>query len=268
MKGTNENSPLGKKEILDYWDQKAKELKELPQATMRDIQLRLLEIDLILGQLNDNDEVLDVGCGNGFATEIYSEKAKSVMGVDFSSEMIDQADQKLIQKQANFKNISFKQMDLLNLTCPQNSFDVVISERCLINLRSWEEQMQAMLEIKKVLKNGGRFLMIEGTSGGLDGLNDMRESYGLHRIEKHWHNLLSDDEPIMKFLKDQFKIQRIISMGTYYFISRVVHPLSVLPDEPKFDAKINEVARKIALKLDGLNELFINKLYVLSKNGE
>ncbi len=268
MKGDNEKSPLGKKEILDYWDQKAKELKELPQATMRDIQLRLLEIDLILGQLNDSDGVLDVGCGNGFATEIYSEKAKNVVGIDFSSEMIDQADQKLIQKQANFKNISFKQMDVLNLAYPENSFDVVISERCLINLGSWEEQMQAMLEIKKVLRNRGRFLMIEGTSGGLDGLNHMRESYGLHRIEKHWHNLLFDDETIMKFLKDQFRIEKIISMGTYYFISRVVHPLSVLPDEPKFEAKINEVARKISLNIDGFNELSINKFYVLSKNGE
>jgi ubiquinone/menaquinone biosynthesis C-methylase UbiE len=267
MKGTKEKSPLGKKEILDYWDQKAKELKELPQATMRDFQLRLLEIDLILGQLNDNDEVLDVGCGNGFATAIFSEKVKNIVGIDFSSEMIDQANVKLTQEQGNKNNISFQQMDVLNLSYPEGTFDVVISERCLINLRTWEEQQKAMLEIKRVLKTGGRYLMIEGTSDGLDKLNNLRESVGLHGIEKHWHNLLFDDDMLMAFLKKQFNIKVIISLGTYYFISRVVHPLMVSPDEPKFEAKINEVARRIAADIPSFDDISINKLYVLSKNG-
>ncbi len=267
MKITDGKEKTGKKEILDYWDQKAKELKELPQATMRDIQLRLLEIDLILGQLKNSEEVLDVGCGNGFATEIYSEKAKSIVGIDFSSEMIHQANQQLHQKQGNNKNISFRQMDVLNLAFPENSFDVVISERCLINLRSWEDQRQAMLEIKRVLKSGGRFLMIEGTNEGLNGLNIIRESYGLHKIERHWHNLLLDDDKLMDFLENNFKINEIRSLGTYYLISRVVHPLMVLPEEPKFEAKINEVARKIAFDIPSFEDISINKLYVLSKGG-
>jgi ubiquinone/menaquinone biosynthesis C-methylase UbiE len=265
MKGNNEKSPLDKKEILDYWDGKAKELKELPQATMRDFQLRLLEIDLILSQLKDNEEVLDVGCGNGFATTIFSEKVRNIVGIDFSSEMIDQANTKLTQEQGNKKNISFQQMDVLNLSYTEGTFDVVISERCLINLRTWEEQKKAIQEIKRVLKKGGRFLMIEGTSEGLDGLNEMRESYNLHRIEKHWHNLLFDDDQLMSFLTENFKIMDIMSFGAYYFISRVVHPLVVLPDEPKFEARINEVARKIARNIPGFDKLSINKLYVLSK---
>jgi hypothetical protein len=57
----------------------------------------------------------------------------------------------------------------------------------------------------------------------------------------------------------------IMSFGAYYFISRVVHPLVVLPDEPKFEARINEVARKIARNIPGFDKLSINKLYVLSK---
>lgn len=265
MKEENTMSTSGKKEILEYWNQKAKELKELPQATMRDVQLRLLEIDLILGQLKEDDEVLDVGCGNGFATAIFSEKVKSITGIDFSSEMVDQADTMLKQKQGR-NNISFKQMDVLNLSYPEDSFDVVISERCLINLRSWEEQQKAMLEIKRVVKKGGRYLMIEGTTDGLDKLNNLRESYGLHRIEKHWHNLLFDDDELMAFIKKEFITQEIISLGTYYFISRVVHPLMVLPDEPKFEAKINEVARRIAADIPGFDDISINKLYVLSKS--
>jgi ubiquinone/menaquinone biosynthesis C-methylase UbiE len=157
-------------------------------------------------------------------------------------------------------------MDVLNLSYPEDTFDVVISERCLINLMSWEEQQKAMCEIKRVLKKGGRYLMIEGTSGGLDKLNNMRESYGLHRIEKHWHNLLFDDDMLMTFLKKHFNNKEIISLGTYYFISRVVHPLMVLPDEPKFEAKINEVARRMAADIPSFDDISINKLYVLLKN--
>jgi ubiquinone/menaquinone biosynthesis C-methylase UbiE len=266
MKEENTMSTSGKKEILEYWDQKAKELKELPQATMRDVQLRLLEIHLIQSQLKEDDEVLDVGCGNGFATAIFSKKVKSIVGIDFSSEMVDQANNILNQDQENKNNISFKQMDVLNLSYPEDTFDVAVSERCLINLRSWEEQKKAMLEIKRVLKKGGRILMIEGTSEGLDKLNNLRQSYGLHRIEKHWHNLLFADDELMTFIKKEFTTQEIISLGTYYFISRVVHPLMVSPDEPKFEAKINEVARRIAYDIPGFDDISINKLYVLSKN--
>lgn len=256
---------VARKNIHEYWDQKAKELKELPEATMRDIQLRLLEIDLILTQLRGNDEVLDVGCGNGFATVIFSENAKYVEGIDFSKEMINQAESAIKENPLEKNNLSFKHMDVLSLTYPDNTFDVAISERCLINLRSWEDQMQAMIEIKRVLKTGGRFLMIEGTDGGLNGLNRMRASYDLHKIEKHWHNLLMDDEKLMTFLENNFQINKIRSLGTYYFISRVVHPLLVLPDEPKFEAKINEVARRIAFDISNLDDISINKLYVLSK---
>jgi ubiquinone/menaquinone biosynthesis C-methylase UbiE len=266
MEEKNTMATIGKKEILEYWDQKAKELKELPQATMRDVQLRLLEIDLILGQLKEDEEVLDVGCGNGFATVIFSERVKKIAGIDFSSEMVDQADNILKRNHKNKTNISFKQMDVLNLSYPEDTFDVVISERCLINLRSWVEQKKAMLEIKRVLIKGGRFLMIEGTSEGLDKLNNLRESYGLHRIEKHWHNLLFDDDKLMTFIRKEFTTKEIISLGTYYFISRVVHPLMVSPDEPKFEAKINEVARRIATDIPGFDDISINKLYVMTKN--
>ena len=265
MKRKDEIKSDDKKDILIYWDQKAKELKELPEATMRDVNLRMLEIDLLLTHLREQDHVLDVGCGNGFATAIYSEKAKNVVGIDFSQEMVNQAETVIEQNPQIKNNLSFKQMDVLDLTFPDHVFDVVISERCLINLRSWEDQRQAMLEIKRVLKSGGRFLMIEGTNEGLNGLNRIRESYGLHKIERHWHNLLLDDDKLMGFLENNFKIDEIRSLGTYYFISRVVHPLMVLPEEPKFEAKINEVARKIAFDIPSFENLSINKLYVLLK---
>ncbi|UCE36846.1 MAG: class I SAM-dependent methyltransferase [Thermoplasmata archaeon] len=266
MQGNKQGDGIDKKEILEYWDHKAKELKESPQATMGDVNLRMLEIDLLLTHLDEENHVLDVGCGNGFATVIFSKNVKSIVGIDFSEEMVNQAEATIKENPPEKKNLSFKQMDVLNLTYPEDTFDVAISERCLINLRSWEDQQGAMLEIKRVLKEGGKFLMIEGTNEGLNELNRMRKYYGLHEIIKHWHNLLLDNDKLMDFLNENFKIMEIRSLGTYYFVSRVVHPLVVLPDEPKFEAKINEVARRLAFDIPDFDDISINKLYVLSKN--
>jgi ubiquinone/menaquinone biosynthesis C-methylase UbiE len=185
-----------------------------------------------------------------------------VLGVDFSAKMVEQAE-KLAAETASVKSrVSFREANVLDLSAlAPNPFDVVISERCLINLANWEEQRRAILEMKRVLKPGGRLLMIEGTVQGLERLNALRSSVGLHSIERHWHNVLFDETSLETFLKNEFEVRQIRKMGTYYFVSRVVHPLLVAPQEPSFGAKINEVARALALRSEGFPEVSINALY-------
>jgi hypothetical protein len=48
-------------------------------------------------------------------------------------------------------------------------------------------------------------------------------------------------------MKKRFTILERSDFGTYDLISRVVYPLSIRPDEPKYDAKLNEVAARLAL---------------------
>ncbi|MCK5305574.1 MAG: class I SAM-dependent methyltransferase [Candidatus Omnitrophica bacterium] len=251
------------KKISDYWDKKAKQLKQDPAATMGDVCLRELEINSIVRQLKKTDEVLDVGCGNGFTTAICAEKVKSIIGIDFSEEMINQSNQVMNSLKKKLKNIKFRQMDILNLEFEKNSFDAAISERCLINVQSWQNQKKALLQLKKVIKPKGFLLMIEGTTQGLACLNKARKKIGLHEIKKHWHNVLFDKKLFNRFIKRHFKVIDIQSFGSYYFISRIVHPLLVMPKEPRFKAKINQIARKIALEMPAFNDISINNLYIL-----
>jgi ubiquinone/menaquinone biosynthesis C-methylase UbiE len=252
--------------IQDYWNLKAESMGVAMTATMRDIQLRWLEIELLASHLYPEDRVLDVGCGNGAATVLFAEKVSHIEGIDFSSQMIEQA-KRLAEADTKLQGkVSFQVGNVLDLSAySEGSFDAVISQRCLINLTSWTDQQQAIFQLARVLKPGGRLLMIEGTQQGLDRLNAARQMFDLQVIEKHWHNLLFDEAALSVLLDRHFLTLQVRGFGTYYFVSRIVHPLLVAPNEPEFEARINEIARKVASKLEGFDDISLNKLYVLRK---
>jgi len=161
---------------------------------------------------------------------------------------------------AELKSVpEFQQCDVRHLPFAENSFDCVISERCLQNLPSRKDQFQTIREVHRVLKHGGVYLMVEGTDDGLSRLNAVREQVGLDPIppvsEENVSALRFREEEIKKFLRELFEIETVQFFGTYYLISRVVHPLLVQPEKPKFDAKINTIARKIAEVLPDIGEL-------------
>ena len=74
-----------------------------------------------------------------------------------------------------FKKISFTQEDALNISFDDHTFDIIISIRCLINVGDFSNQLKALREIFRILKPGGRYLMCENTTQGLNNLNDLRK---------------------------------------------------------------------------------------------
>ena len=54
----------------------------------------------------------------------------------------------------------------------EGEFDVVVTQRVLINLSSWEDQKRALLNVHRVLNPGGRYIMIENTNDAFLALND------------------------------------------------------------------------------------------------
>jgi len=99
-----------------------------------------------------------------------------------------------------------------------------------------------------VIKKGGLFLFIEGSQNGRVRLNEVRRSIGLDAMPPVWHNLDFDEKRLTAYLRKFFTIEKRLHFGIYDLIARVVHPLLVAPEEPKYEAKINEIAAKMALK--------------------
>ena len=230
-------------------------------ATSPDLNLREVEIEYIGRSLEDNKKILDVGCGNGYSTLCHAATYQSTfMGIDFVPEMIKAADTMIGRFELKGR-IEFQVGDVIDLEFPDDEFDIVISQRCLLNLPTREDQLQGMREIARVLKPGGRYLMLEGTLQGLKQLNDMRVMFGLDPIPEaasgyNWFSNKFDEEEMHQVAATLFeRLEGIQRFGMYYFISRVLHPLLVAPEPPRYDARINEIARKVCSKIPNYEDI-------------
>lgn len=240
-------------------------------ATSPDFNLREIEIEYISRYLADNHLVLDVGCGNGYSTLCYATRVNSeFIGVDFVPEMIEAA--KNIYSRFQPKGtVTFQVGDVTRLSFPSTVFDTVISQRCLLNLPSRDQQWQALSEIARVLKPTGSYLMLEGTLQGLRKLNNMRTKFGLVPIpeadpKSNWFSNKFDEEELMERINQLFsKVETTERFGMYFFISRVIHPLMVMPKEPQYDASLNAIARQICLEIPDFGGIGHVALWVIRK---
>lgn len=111
-----------------------------------------LERELLFSMvdLKKGERVLDAGCGTGIYSVELARRGGCVKAVDYSSEMIGQARAKALKEGLH---IDFIRADALKLPFPDGHFDLVISVCILCFLK---ERDAALLEMKRVLKPGGR----------------------------------------------------------------------------------------------------------------
>ena len=240
--------------VKKYWDQVASN-KSLAKClvTSPDICLKVLEVELIKRFLSPNDKVLDLGCGNGWVSHKISDRVKSVIGVDFSVNMITRA-----LEEHKIYNTNFYLGNMLKLDFKPICFDKVISVRSLQNLTSFEDQMIAITEVYRVLKPGGIYIMIEGSKEGRDNINSLRESLKLEHIPNKPFNLHFNNSVLKSFLMIYFYKKEKISFGIYDLISKVVYPMTVFPAKPDYCNELNNIA-------SSLNYSITNKLFKFSR---
>jgi len=214
-------------DMIQHYKNEAEKFKDSNKSTMQDEFIRENELKLIL-QFTQNkfEKILDLGCGNGVALDFISKlnTRSNLYGIDFNTELIE------IAKNRNIKNCIINQGDARKLNFEDNFFDKVYTERCLINILDKEEQEKALLEIYRILKPGGEFLMIECFSDGFDNNNKARKECGLDILKKRDHNLYFEKESFFNFILKYFKIIEnekfpFNFFSSHYFFARVLHPL-------------------------------------------
>lgn len=239
-----------KMDVKSFWDDRARnEALSENAVTHPDVWQRWLEVETLKRFLRPTDRVLDVGCGNGHTTREIATLTREVVGVDYSEEMVRRAQ----STTAPNLPVTFRQADATTLDAAAlGTFDVAISERCLINLKSWEDQKRAIAAIASVLADGGRFIFIEGSARGRAQLNDLRTALGLAEMPRVWHNIDFDEEALFGFIEPLFEVTERVDLGVYDLVARVIHPLFVAPKPPQYDSRLNELAARAADSCRGL----------------
>ena len=232
--------------IHEFWEKLAKSKPPGELVTHGDINQVALEIDAISSFLSEDSSVLDVGCGTGFSTVVYAQKCKEAVGIDYSISMIE-----LAKLHHNLRNLKFQHADVLSLNKKYGRYSTIISTRCLINLKSWDKQKDALKRIHSCLMPGGNLILLEGSQQGRSGLNKLRRSVGLSDMPEVWHNIDFDEEKLIPFLMDLYSLEQDFRFGLYDILMRVYYPLFISPKEPQYGTSFHKLAYDLVKALNG-----------------
>jgi ubiquinone/menaquinone biosynthesis C-methylase UbiE len=247
--------------VLDFWNSRA----GLGQwAGTRDLPLKQLEMETLAQYVRDGMRILEVGCGNGItAIELAKRYEVDIIGIDYAEEMISAASDMLAGQ--NLKGrVSFRTGDVRNMSEWSKRFDLIYTERVLINLEDWPQQRAAIASITDLLADGGLYVMCEHSQDGLDEINALRERVGLARITPPWHNRYLRDEELGGVELPGVKLEGVnFFSSTYYFLSRVVNAWLAAQEgeEPSYDAPVN----KLALQLPAVGTLGQGRIWLWRK---
>ena len=116
------------------------------------------EFDIFLNQMDFEEEqkLLDVGCGNGRLLDFFKDQPIDYTGLDNNKKLLAIA--RKTRKQEN-KKIIFKYGDILKLPFPTNTFDTVWCIAVLHHIPTEELQLKALKEMLRVLKHKGKLML-------------------------------------------------------------------------------------------------------------
>lgn len=124
---------------MEYYNKIAKGYDELHQKEQL-AKLRIISQNL---KVQENDRLLDLGCGTGFSSEIFY---CHIIGLEPSKEMLIQGKKERVHK------MNFLQGEGEHLPFSDNSFDIVI---CVTALHNFKDPRSGLDEIKRVGKGKG-----------------------------------------------------------------------------------------------------------------
>ena len=132
------------------WDKAVNFYERYWQEQLEPAQTKLLD----MANLQRGEAVLDVACGTGlisFRAAAQVGPAGEVLGTDISGQMVEHARAQAALQ--NMRQMRFARMDAEDLRVPENHFNAAL---CGLGMMYFPHPLQALKEMKRVLRPGGR----------------------------------------------------------------------------------------------------------------
>jgi len=104
--------------------------------------------------------LLDIGCGRGQILKLLATRASRAVGVDIDADARELARAELLL--ANVPNCSLRKGDMYRLPFDDQDFDTVVMDDVL---GTAARPVEALREARRLLRPGGRMLILEGLAG-------------------------------------------------------------------------------------------------------
>jgi SAM-dependent methyltransferase len=225
----------------EYWSQRAATEADDAKVNMHDTVQRDHELQFVFRHLWSSARMIEIGCGNGYVTQQLRARVAHVDAFDYSENMVKRA-----RSTYGEANNRFFLDNVLEPRKTKGPYDAALCVRVLINLRSLEDQKMAIRNISKMLRSGGRLILVEGFRDGFDAINGFRKTIGLSPAipGARMYSYLSE---LLPTINEHFTVERRWHTGLYDFLTRVVFPQLVgaenatVPGE--FHCKIEPIVR-------------------------
>jgi len=269
-------------EIRDHWDSLAKKHGLDLKSTTKTPTIKQLEISALARAISktiavaQTRRILEVGCGNGHNIFALSRIFPNCyfQGLDYSEEMIKMAN--TIKNDSRCKNVEFNIADVLALSKSsqiENHYDLVFTDRLLINLNSWQIQQKGLIQLLSRVKNGGYLLIIENFTEAYGNQNYLRKLIGLQsRIPDSYNNFI-DEAKLERFACDELGLQ-LVSVENFgsmhdlllYVLLPHVNSGEVIYDHPLMES-VTLLLEKVPKKfVNDFGNFGQNKLYLFEKS--
>lgn len=175
-------------DIQQHWQNWAISFGKDLRATTKGRTAKMIEIAAI-GRVIDQASqemkrplrVLEIGCGNGFNCSWVAQNYPDcqVTGIDYIPEMVEAAKVRQAEDGIDAARLIYQIGNALHLDGIAGPFDVIFTDRCLINLNKWELQQQAYRQMARLLAPGGYLATIENSSEARNRQKDLRAAVAL-----------------------------------------------------------------------------------------
>lgn len=211
---------MSKSETDLHWNARA--LSEPGNATVNisDTVQRDLELDFVFANLPAAERVLEIGCGNGYVTDLLRKRVKHIDAFDLAENMIERA--RNVYGETNNRFFCGNLLD--RATCSPQAYDVIVCIRVLINLRNLDEQIAGLGNLAHWLKPGGKLILIEGFLDGFDALNRLRAECDMPGFSPAAINRYPYLAQLKPTIDRWFDNTAEFHTGMFDFLTRIIYP--------------------------------------------